>query len=139
MMMRTATSDDLPQLAQLEAACNFHPWTSKQLQHSLAQDSIDVIDDDGVIVAMLVSKSVFQEAEIYLVNTAKAHRRQGLAKQLIGYLKQHNQRIFLEVRASNHSAQRAYAALGFHQIATRRAYYICDEGREDALILEWSC
>ena len=137
--MRAATIDDLPQLTQLEAACNAHPWTSKQLQQSLVQDSIDVIDDNGRIVAMLVSKSVFEEAEIYLVNTLQSHRRQGLAKQLIAHLKQHNQRIFLEVRASNRAAQCAYACLGFHQIATRRAYYVCDEGREDALIMEWSC
>lgn len=137
--MRAANGDDLPQLLALEAACNPHPWTLKQLQQSLEQDSIDVIEHDGRIVAMLVSKSLFAEAEIYLINTASSFRRQGLAKQLIQYLQQHNQRIFLEVRASNRTAQCAYACLGFQQIATRRAYYVCDEGREDALILEWSC
>lgn len=139
MIKRAAQAADLPQLAALEAACNPHPWTHKQLQNSLQNDSISVITQDDTICAMLVSKSVCGEAEIYLIDTAAPHRRQGLAKQLIADLQQHNTRIFLEVRAGNLAAQYAYAALGFRQIAVRRAYYVCDEGREDALIWEWSC
>lgn len=139
MTKRPATAADLPQLVALEAACNPHPWSSKQLQASLEQDSIDVIETAGSIAALLVSKSVCQEAEIYLLDTLAAYRRQGLAKQLVAGLQAANQRIFLEVRASNRNAQHAYAALGFTQIAVRRAYYVSDEGREDALVWEWSC
>ncbi|UOO90720.1 GNAT family N-acetyltransferase [Vitreoscilla massiliensis] len=138
MIKRTATSADLPQLSALEAACNPHPWSSRQLEASLKQDSVDVIEHEGQIVSMLVSKSLFDEAEIYLVDTLAAFRRMGLAKQLIHGLQAANERIFLEVRQSNVAAQHVYAALGFRQIAVRRAYYVCDEGREDALILEWS-
>ena len=138
MIKRAATVADLPQLSALEAACNPHPWSSRQLAASLEQDSVDVIEHDGQIVSMLVSKSLFGEAEIYLVDTLAAFRRMGLAKQLIHDLQATNERIFLEVRQSNVAAQHVYAALGFIQIAVRRAYYVCDEGREDALILEWS-
>lgn len=138
MKLRSATPDDLPQLAALEASCNPHPWTLQQLQHSLLHDCIDVFDDGGNVVAMLLSKSVCAEAEIYLINTAAAYRRQGLAKQLIQHLAAYNSKIFLEVRASNVVAQHAYAALGFQQIAVRRAYYVCDEGREDAVMMQWA-
>ena len=138
MIKRPATAADLPQLIALEAACNPHPWSGRQLEASLAQDSVEVMDKDGQIVAMLVSKSLSGEAEIYMVDTLAAFRCQGLAKQLILGLQAANERIFLEVRASNVAAQHVYAALGFRQIALRRAYYVCDEGREDALILEWS-
>ena len=81
--MREACEQDLPQLVQLEASCNPHPWNAKQLQSSLQQDTVWVIEEQSQIVAMLVSKSILQEAEIYLVNTAPAFRRQGLAKRLI--------------------------------------------------------
>lgn len=139
MIKRSATLADLPQLTDLEALCNPYPWSIRQLQQSLEHDDVSVIEDDGQIVAMLISKSVCEEAEIYLVNTAFKYRRQGLAKQLIADLQNNNQRIFLEVRASNLNAQHVYASLGFKQIAVRRAYYNSDEGREDALIWEWSC
>ena len=138
MIKRPATAADLPQLIALEAACNPHPWSGRQLEASLAQDSVDVIADGEQILAMLVSKSLYGEAEIYLIDTLAAFRRQGWAKQLILGLQAANERIFLEVRASNVAAQHVYAALGLRQIALRRAYYVCDEGREDALILEWS-
>ncbi|MBP6553369.1 MAG: GNAT family N-acetyltransferase [Vitreoscilla sp.] len=138
MIKRPATSADLPQLTALEAACNPHPWSSRQLEASLVQDSVEVMDNEGQIAALLVSKSLFGEAEIYLIDTLVGFRRQGLAKQLIQGLQAANERIFLEVRASNVAAQHVYIALGFRQIALRRAYYECDEGREDALILEWS-
>ena len=138
MIKRPATSADLPQLTALEAACNPHPWSSRQLEASLVQDSVEVMDNEGQIAALLVSKSLFGEAEIYLIDTLAAFRRQGWAKQLILGLQAANERIFLEVRASNVAAQHVYAALGFRHIALRRAYYVCDEGREDALILEWS-
>ena len=45
MIKRPATAADLPQLTALEAACNPHPWSGRQLEASLAQDSVDVIAD----------------------------------------------------------------------------------------------
>ena len=83
MIKRPATAADLPQLTALEAACNPHPWSGHQLEASLVQDSVEVIANGEQIVAMLVSKSLFGEAEIYLIDTLAAFRRQGLAKQLI--------------------------------------------------------
>ena len=104
MIKRPATAADLPQLIALEAACNPHPWSGRQLEASLVQDSVEVMDNNGQIVAMLVSKSLFGEAEIYLLDTLAAFRRQGWAKQLILGLQAANERIFLEVRASNVAA-----------------------------------
>ena len=79
MIKRPATAADLPQLIALEAACNPHPWSGRQLEASLVQDSVEVMDNNGQIVAMLVSKSLFGEAEIYLLDTLAAFRRQGWA------------------------------------------------------------
>ena len=76
MIKRPATAADLPQLIALEAACNPHPWSGRQLEASLAQDSVDVIADGEQILAMLVSKSLFGEAEIYLIDTLAAFRCQ---------------------------------------------------------------
>ena len=45
------------------------------------------------------------------------------------------ERIFLEVRPSNHVAYRLYEQLGFNEIGVRKDYYPAFSGREDALVL----
>ena len=43
--------------------------------------------------------------------------------------------IFLEVRPSNEVALKLYRNYGFHQVASRPAYYQARDGREDAAVL----
>ncbi len=43
--------------------------------------------------------------------------------------------IFLEVRPSNETALALYKKKGFHQVASRPAYYQATDGREDAAVL----
>jgi ribosomal-protein-alanine N-acetyltransferase len=45
------------------------------------------------------------------------------------------QRIFLEVRPSNHAARELYRHARFEEIARRPRYYQAPLGREDALVL----
>jgi ribosomal-protein-alanine N-acetyltransferase len=47
----------------------------------------------------------------------------------------HVDKVFLEVRPSNHVALRLYDSAGFEQIGIRPAYYQSERGREDAVIL----
>jgi ribosomal-protein-alanine N-acetyltransferase len=48
------------------------------------------------------------------------------------------QKIFLEVRASNISAQMLYINHGFIQIGRRAAYYPKEIGFEDAIVMSLS-
>ena len=69
---------------------------------------------------------------------APAHRRQGVARQLVldaikrAYAKG-ARRAFLEVRESNTAAQKLYSNLGFTGSFARKDYY--DSPTEDAVIM----
>ena len=88
----------------------------------------------GYIVFWLV------EDEMHILNlaVAPAHRRRGIARQLVldaikrAYAKG-ARRAFLEVRASNTAAQKLYSALGFTGSFARKDYY--DSPTEDAVIM----
>ncbi|MGH8703052.1 MAG: ribosomal protein S18-alanine N-acetyltransferase, partial [Burkholderiales bacterium] len=81
--------------------------------------------------------------EAHLLNLSVAHRwqRRGIGREVLGFVLQLARRsgaarILLEVRPSNDAARALYAAAGFAEIATRRAYYPADASREDAIVLE---
>jgi [ribosomal protein S18]-alanine N-acetyltransferase len=65
---------------------------------------------------------------------------QGLGGILLQFLKDYSQanneeQIWLEVRASNFCALALYQKLGFVEVDTRKDYYPCKNGREDAVIM----
>ncbi len=143
MLIRAATVADLPALQALEAVCNLAPWSASQLQAALcAPNHICVLcQDDAHIAAMLVWQQVVDEAEIHLLDTAPAARRQGCATLLLRHLQQyaaarHWSRILLEVRAGNQAALALYRRCGFVECGHRRGYY---GGREDAVLMEYRC
>lgn len=80
-----------------------------------------------------------QEAEVYNIAVAAAHRRKGLGAQLLeqtlAFLtKAGFCRVVLEVRTGNAPALALYSAAGFTRCGLRKGYY-ADTG-EDALVLE---
>lgn len=80
-----------------------------------------------------------QEAEVYNIAVAAAHRRKGLGARLLeralAFLaKAGFCRVVLEVRTGNAPALALYSAAGFTRCGLRKAYY-ADTG-EDALVLE---
>ena len=82
---------------------------------------------------------VLDEAELLQVAVAAGSRGQGLAAQLLtaGFEQLRERQVsqvFLEVRASNTSAQRLYTGLGMQLAGRRKNYYPAVDGREDALL-----
>jgi len=80
--------------------------------------------------------------EAHVLNIAVHPAMQGrgigraLLEQLLALAKRLNaDTVFLEVRTSNHIAQRLYDTMGFNQVGVRRGYYPSTKGREDAIIL----
>lgn len=79
--------------------------------------------------------------EVHITNLAvhPSHRRRGVARALMAtilgrYRAEGATRAILEVRPSNHEAQRLYESFGFRTVGRRKAYYF-DNG-EDALVME---
>ncbi|MBI4639722.1 MAG: ribosomal protein S18-alanine N-acetyltransferase [Candidatus Tectomicrobia bacterium] len=83
---------------------------------------------------------VVDEAHIVNVAVHPLYRRQGIGEKLMRETLQYARevgclRATLEVRVSNHGAQRLYEKLGFIPVAIRKRYY-SDNG-EDAIVM-WS-
>ncbi len=78
--------------------------------------------------------------EIHILNLAcaPAHRRQGIARQLLEETEARARRagsavLTLEVRRSNVAAQALYGGLGYERVGVRKKYY-SEEG-EDAIVM----
>jgi ribosomal-protein-alanine acetyltransferase len=114
---------------------------------------LDVLEPDArpvrlALVAELSSLGVLgfgittlipPQAEIETIAVGAEFQRQGIARKLFDQIASDLKRmqiteVMLEVRASNHSAQAFYRALGFGQSGHRIRYYADPE--EDALLLQ---
>ncbi|MBS1253048.1 MAG: Ribosomal-protein-alanine acetyltransferase [Anaerolineales bacterium] len=78
------------------------------------------------------------EAHISTIAVAPHARRQGLGELLLVHIIQHAladdaELITLEVRVTNHAAQRLYEKYGFERTGRNKAYY--SDNREDAWIM----
>ena len=94
-----------------------------------------VTDLQGFIVATLLTP----EAELESIAIAAASQRLGLGSRLFHAVAAELQAagardVFLEVRASNHSALAFYRSLGFSQTGLRRGYY--KDPVDDAVVME---
>ncbi len=94
----------------------------------------------GLIVArgaMLLARTVADEAEILTIAVVPALRRHGVGRALLEAAAQRSaaagaRALFLEVSTENVAARALYAGCGFAEVGLRRHYY---SGGEDALIL----
>lgn len=86
-----------------------------------------------------LSARIFEDhAEILNIVVEKEFQKQGIGTKLLQTLineveKRTIKSVILEVRASNHNAQKLYQALGFEKILTKSNYY----PNEDAYIFLW--
>ncbi|MEB8387147.1 GNAT family N-acetyltransferase [Rhodobacteraceae bacterium KMM 6894] len=114
-------------------------WTEPEFEALLETDGVLTIGDARGFV---LSRRVLDEAEVLTLATDPDHRRQGIARGLLGNIEQQlralgTTRQFLEVAAGNAPARALYAAMGYDQIALRRGYFKLPDGaRDDAVILQ---
>lgn len=131
---------DLPDIMEIEIQCYSHPWTDAIFRDCMRAgyccwvgEREDVIEGYGVVSAAA--------GESHLLNLCvrPAAQGQGIGRKmmdcLIGIAREHKAEVmFLEVRPSNESACHLYRTMDFNELGTRKDYYPCSEGREDALI-----
>jgi ribosomal-protein-alanine N-acetyltransferase len=135
-----AIPTDLSTLIELEHACFSEPWGSKSLSEGLDNEKYLILvlrDERGHPLGYLVGWHIADEAELARIGVKPEMRGQGLSRNLLDeairdWRAAGVERVFLEVRASNHPALRLYASRGFETISKRVRYY---EDGEDALVL----
>ena len=85
------------------------------------------------LIGFLAIQDLAGELEITQLAVKKAYQGQGLANQLMEFLADRPERIFLEVRASNQVARALYEKHGFLPVGQRKNYY--QNPVEDAILM----
>jgi ribosomal protein S18 acetylase RimI-like enzyme len=112
-------------------------WTPARVQHFITgpESSVVVARREQQIAAFAIMHFGDDVAHLNLLAVAPEHRRQGLGRQLVGWLIETAIeagvfRINLELRLRNEPARIFYERLGFEQLGVVQGYY---QGREAAL------
>jgi ribosomal-protein-alanine N-acetyltransferase len=135
--IRPGRADDLSQVLEIQEQ-------SPQAAHWDPVQYLDryfrVAEVEGRVVAFLVAHPVYPgEWEILNLATNSLYRRKGFARRLLlEFLTSGVETVFLEVRESNHVAQKLYKSLNFIEVNIRKDYYL--DPSESAIVLKFhSC
>jgi len=127
-------------LADANAVSRLHredfarPWTDGEFAALLDQDTVfgfaarEIGRPGSGMAGFVLARLAADEAEILTVAVARAHRREGLGRELMdAVLRQlHADRaaaLFLEVDETNAAALALYRRLAFREVARRPGYY----------------
>lgn len=139
--LRPAAADDLVAVAALDAVLfPDEPWDLAAWQGLVATGGrrllVAVVED--TVVGSALTGVVGDFAELLRIGLHPAHRRQGIARQLLAracdaVAEDGAERLLLEVGEANTAARAFYAATGFVEIDRRPGYY---RDGSAALVLE---
>jgi len=127
----------------IEKASHVMPWSATTLS-SCSQEHYHVYgwfcdNDPNQLLGFYIAHQVGDELTLMSIAVHPASRGQGIGRALMQHLlelaRQYHASIWLEVRASNSSAQRLYSSLQFTEVGKRPNYYPLAEGREDAIVM----
>lgn len=133
------SAEHLSDVASLERATFSEPWSENSLKLLTEGGGVGFVAlSNGRAVAYGGMLCVLDEGQITNVAVCEAHRRQGLAQQIVSALSDYGKEqgikeIFLEVRRSNAPAQALYRSCGFENVGERRRFY--KNPPEDALLM----
>ncbi|MDP3483481.1 MAG: ribosomal protein S18-alanine N-acetyltransferase [Sulfuricella sp.] len=142
--IRPMCLEDLEAVVAIEYEIYPFPWTYGNFRDSLnAGYSCWVYELSGCVIGYSVMMVVVGEAHLLNLGIALDWQGRGLGRsflhQLINLARNyHAEVMLLEVRPSNLAARRLYLSTGFSEIAVRKKYYLAEEGREDAVLMELS-
>lgn len=139
--LRRMLATDLPEVQAIEQAVAGFPWPSAHFDDSLAAGhDCTVMTQDGQLCAYSIFSQVVDEASLLNIAVSSALQGQGFGRLLLadGLKKQRRagaSQCFLEVRASNVTAQALYRSAGFKPVGERKDYYPAHTGREHAIVM----
>ncbi len=138
--IRPATAADAGALAAIERACFTDPWTAAGILETIQYGTARAFlaEFSGEVAGYLMARISGEEGEILNLAVLPEHRRQGVARALLGsglteLLASGVREAYLEVRESNTAAIELYRNQGFRPVGLRPGYY--RDPREDALVL----
>lgn len=121
-MVRPGEPADLDAIGQIQAASpEAAQWNPSDYLNYNLRVAIFNTRVAGFVVLRTLAPG---ESEILNLAVAPDCRRQGIARALLEtWLREFRGDVFLEVRASNQTAQEFYKSLGFQQLLVRPKYY----------------
>jgi len=138
----------LDALAVLQA-CAYAPigmrgWTAEEIASLMAAPANRLLvayDKNTVLCGFILAAIWDEEGEILSLAVNSDYRRQGIASRLVDELVVDkicvkNFRLVLEVASTNCDAIKFYEMLRFREIGKRRNYYLIDNIRIDARLME---
>jgi len=143
--LRRMRAEDLAAVLAIERVSFPNPWPATtflgEIQNTSVSHPYVAVTESGsgpLLIGYIIFWLIADEAQVNNIAVHPDFRNQGVGQSLmeraldmIRDLDGHF--VILEVRPSNHSAQRLYHKLGFFEVGRRRSYYFNPE--EDALIL----
>lgn len=133
---------DLPAVAEIERRSFSQPWSENGFRASLESEySLYLVarwEETGEIVGYCGLLQSFDEADIINVAVRSEFRGRGIGYEMLRQLMESGrergiERFTLEVRRSNHGAQKLYEKLGFYSVGIRKNFY--EKPTEDAVIM----
>ncbi|EEE37079.1 ribosomal-protein-alanine acetyltransferase [Rhodobacteraceae bacterium KLH11] len=129
------------ELAHIHAAAftQSRPWAASEFADLLASRFAHLV---GNTQSFALFQVIADEAELLTIATHPNHQRQGHARQIMAEWHAEAQRLgasraFLEVAEDNSAAIALYSACGYTPRATRKAYYLRENGPNvDAIVME---
>jgi ribosomal-protein-alanine N-acetyltransferase len=139
--LRDMRAEDTAEVAAIEQASYEFPWTEGIFRDCLRVGyRCRVLHVGETLIGYAILATAAGEAHLLNLCVRVERRREGFGEFLLDHMldlarADGSQRIFLEVRPSNHAARELYRRARFEQIARRPRYYQAEDGREDALVL----
>lgn len=141
-MIEPILENDFDRLFEIEQQAHLVPWTKGTLLNSQGERYLNLkLSVENRIVAFAICQFVLDEATLFNIAVDPAYQGKGFGKQLLQALIAQLQQkqittLWLEVRASNTTAQKLYFSLGFNEVTVRKNYYPTqDGGRENAVVM----
>lgn len=141
-MITSVLDSDFDRLFEIEQQAHLVPWAKGTLLNSQGERYLNLkLSVENRIVAFVICQFVLDEATLFNIAVDPAYQGKGYGKQLLQALIAQLQQkqittLWLEVRASNTTAQKLYSSLGFNEVTVRKNYYPTqDGGRENAVVM----
>ena len=138
---RAMTLEDIDQITDIEQEAFTEPWTKEAFHNELVNNLFAkyiIVEYAGDIVGYGGMWIIIDEAHVTNIAIRSGFRGKGLGSLLLTEMKKTASnfgavRMTLEVRVSNHAAQKLYEKHGFEASGIRPNYY--SDNNEDAVIM----
>lgn len=131
---------DLDQVTEIEKVSMPSPWSRELFEEEMRRNIAHyfVLEEEGQVAGYMGYWEAPQEAHIINLAMSPKFRGRGKGREMVEYCVEFAAKrgallATLEVRESNHGAQRLYEKCGFRVVAIRKKYY--SDNQEDAIVM----